>query len=57
MATGNLPDVEVADIHYAQSCTLTPSDISFGRDGVSGECTLNVEIVVIHDLNLDMLAQ
>jgi predicted amidohydrolase/ribosomal protein S18 acetylase RimI-like enzyme len=56
-ATGNLPDVEVADIHYAQSCILTPSDISFDRDGIAAECTPNVEMVVIHDLNLDMLAQ
>ena len=56
-ATGNLPDVAEADIHYAQSCILTPSDISFDRDGVAAECTPNVEMVVIHDLNLDLLAQ
>jgi len=56
-AIGNLPDVEEADIHYAQSCILTPSDISFDRDGIAAECTPNVEMVVIHDLNLDLLAQ
>jgi len=56
-ATGNLPDVAEADIHYAQSCILTPSDIAFDRDGVAAECTPNVEMVVIHDLNLDLLTQ
>lgn len=56
-AIGNLPNVEEADIHYAQSGILTPSDISFDRDGVAAECTPNVEMVVIHDLNLDLLAQ
>src|SRR3546814_418485 len=56
-ATGNLPNVEAADIHYAQSAILTPSDIPFDRDGIAAECTPNVEMVVIHDLNLDLLAE
>ncbi len=56
-ATGNLPNVEAADIHYAQSCILTPSDISFARDGIADECTPNVEMVVIHDLDLELLGQ
>lgn len=56
-ATGNLPNVDAADIHYAQSCILTPSDIPFARDGIADECTPNVEMVVIHDLNLEILAQ
>ena len=56
-ATGNLPNVDAADIHYAQSGIYTPSDIPFDRDGIAAECTPNVEMVVIHDLNIDLLAQ
>ena len=56
-ATGNLPNVDAADIHYAQSGIYTPSDIPFDRDGIAAECTPNVEMVVIHDLNIDFLAQ
>jgi predicted amidohydrolase/GNAT superfamily N-acetyltransferase len=56
-ATGNLPAVEAADIHYAQSGIYTPSDIQFDRDGVAAECTPNVEMVVMHDLDLNRLEQ
>jgi predicted amidohydrolase len=54
-ATGNLPQVEGADIHYAQSAILTPSDIAFARDGVAAEATPNVETMLVHDLDLDTL--
>lgn len=54
-ACGNLPSVEGADIHYAQSAILTPSDIPFSRDGVGAEATPNVETMLVHDLDLDML--
>ncbi|MEZ4264822.1 MAG: GNAT family N-acetyltransferase [Myxococcota bacterium] len=54
-AVGNLPFVEGADIHYAQSAVLTPSDIPFARDGIASEATPNVETMVIHDLDLDLL--
>lgn len=53
--TGNLPFVENADIHYAQSGIFTPADIEFARDAVAAECTPNVETVIIHDLDLEML--
>lgn len=53
--TGNLPNVENADIHYAQSAIFTPSDISFSRDGIAAECTPNIETVLIHDLDLELL--
>jgi predicted amidohydrolase/GNAT superfamily N-acetyltransferase len=53
--TGNLPFVENADIHYAQSGIYTPSDIAFARDGVAAECNPNVETVIIHDLDLELL--
>lgn len=52
---GNLPFVENADIHYAQSAILTPSDIAFARDGVAGECSANIETVLIHDLDTEQL--
>lgn len=53
--TGNLPFVENADIHFAQSAILTPSDIDFARDGVGAEASPNVETVLIHNLDLQLL--
>lgn len=55
-ACGNLPHTETTEIYYAQSGIYTPSDISFDRDGVAAECEPNVEMVVIHDLDLDKLS-
>ena len=52
---GNLPFVENADMHYAQSGIFTPSDISFARDGVANEAHPNVETVLIHDLDGELL--
>lgn len=52
---GNLPDVEGADIHYAQSAVLCPSDVHFGRDGILEEATPNVEMMLIADLDLELL--
>ncbi|MBU1095267.1 MAG: carbon-nitrogen hydrolase [Ignavibacteriae bacterium HGW-Ignavibacteriae-2] len=52
---GNLPEVENMDIQYAQSAILTPSDFAFARDGIAAECTPNVETVVIHDVDLEVL--
>jgi len=53
--TGNLPFVQNADIHYAQSGIFSPSDFSFARDGVVAECTPNIEAVVVHDVDVDVL--
>lgn len=52
---GNLPEVENADIHYAQSAILAPSDFYFSRDGIAGECQANIETVVFADVDLEML--
>lgn len=52
---GNLPDVPNMDIQYAQSAILTPSDFNFARDGVAAECMPNIETVVIHDVDLELL--
>ncbi len=54
-ACGNLPMVEGADIHYAQSAILTPSDIPFSRDGIAEEANPNVETMLVHDLDLGLL--
>ncbi len=53
--TGNLPQVANADIHYAQSAILTPCDFPFARDGIAAECEPNIETLVIHDVDLELL--
>ena len=52
---GNLPFVENADIHYAQSGIFTPSDIPFARDGIAQEAPPNLETVLLHDLDTEQL--
>lgn len=52
---GNLPLVENADTHYAQSGIFTPSDIPFARDGVAVEAEPNVETVLFQDVDLQLL--
>lgn len=53
--TGNLPFVENADIHYAQSAIFTPCDVTFARDGIGAEANPNIETVIIHDVDLELL--
>jgi predicted amidohydrolase/ribosomal protein S18 acetylase RimI-like enzyme len=52
---GNLPLVENADTHYAQSGIFTPSDIPFARDGIAVEAEPNVETVLFQDVDLELL--
>jgi predicted amidohydrolase/ribosomal protein S18 acetylase RimI-like enzyme len=52
---GNLPFVDNADIHYAQSGIFTPSDVSFSRDGIAAECTPNTETIVVYDLDPELV--
>jgi predicted amidohydrolase/ribosomal protein S18 acetylase RimI-like enzyme len=52
---GNLPFVENADIHYAQSGIFTPSDAPFARDGIAAECHPNAETMVVQDVDLETL--
>lgn len=52
---GNLPNVQNMDIHYAQSCILTPCDFPFARDGIAADTTPNSEMVAIADLSLAAL--
>jgi len=49
---GNLPNVENMDIHYAESCILTPSDFPFSRDGVAADTAPNTETIALADLSL-----
>jgi predicted amidohydrolase len=53
--TGNLPFVENSDIHYAQSAVFTPADAEFARDAVAAECNANIETMIIHDVDLELL--
>lgn len=56
-SVGNLPNVRNIDIHYAQSCILTPCDFPFARDGIAADTTPNVEMVAFADLNIqDLIA-
>lgn len=52
---GNLTHVENMDIQYAQSAIFTPSDFSFPRDGIMAECTPNIEMVIVGDIDLELL--
>lgn len=52
---GNLPRVNNMDIHYGQSCILTPCDFPFARDGIASDTTPNVETVAIADLSMETL--
>ena len=44
-----------SDIHYSQSCILTPCDFAFARDGVAADTTPNVEAIAFADINLQSL--
>ncbi len=52
---GNLPFVENADIHYAQSGIYTPSDVPYDRDAIAAECTANIETMILHDVDLESM--
>lgn len=54
---GNLPNVNNIDIHYAQSCILTPCDFPFARDGIAADTTPNVETIAFADLSLRALRE
>ncbi len=56
-SVGNLPNVQNIDIHYSQSCILTPCDFPFARDGVAADTTPNVETVAFADLRIDNLIE
>jgi predicted amidohydrolase len=43
------------DIQYAQSGIFSPSDFEFARDGIVGETSPNLEMVLIGDVDLEIL--
>ncbi|MEC9373232.1 MAG: carbon-nitrogen hydrolase family protein, partial [Planctomycetota bacterium] len=52
---GMLPHVENADMHYAQCGVFTPSDFPFARDAVASESMPNIETMVVHDVDIELL--
>jgi predicted amidohydrolase/ribosomal protein S18 acetylase RimI-like enzyme len=52
---GNLPNVENADVHYAESAVYTPADFGFSRDAVAAASPPNVETLLVQDVDLDLL--
>jgi predicted amidohydrolase/GNAT superfamily N-acetyltransferase len=52
---GNLPFVQNADLHYSQSAIFTPSDVGFARDGIASESTPNIETVLVHEVDVELL--
>lgn len=52
---GMMPFVDNADMHYAQCAILTPSDFPFARDAVASESMPNIETIVVHDVDLELL--
>ena len=53
--TGNLTGVANMDLHYAQSCILTPCDLAFARDGIAAEADPNIATIVFADLHVSAL--
>ena len=54
-SVGNLPNVDSADIQYAQSAVFSPSDFSFPHDAIVAETTPNTEMTLIAELDLSKL--
>ncbi|HJL40557.1 MAG TPA: nitrilase-related carbon-nitrogen hydrolase, partial [Myxococcales bacterium LLY-WYZ-16_1] len=54
-ATGTLPFVDNADVHFAQSGIYTPCDFAFARDGIAAEACANSEDVIFQDLDVALL--
>ncbi len=52
---GNLPFVENADIHYSQCGVFTPSDVGFARDAIAAESSPNIETVLTHEVDGELL--
>ena len=52
-----MPLVGQGDVHYAQSGIFTPVDFVFSRDGVASEAMPNIETVVTHDVDTELLGR
>ncbi|MCB9793588.1 MAG: GNAT family N-acetyltransferase [Alphaproteobacteria bacterium] len=51
---GNLPFVDNADIHFAQSGVYTPADVGFPWDGVAAEAAAGVETIVVQEVDTEL---
>jgi len=56
-SVGNLPNVDGADIQYAQSAVFSPSDFAFPHDAIMAETTPNTEMTLIVDLDYEKLTE
>lgn len=54
---GTQPAVPAIALNYGQAAILTPSDFPFSRDGIRAEGTLNQEMIVVADLDLESLEE
>ena len=52
---GNLTHVENMDVQYAESGIFSPSDFTFARDGIVGQCNPNIETIIIGDVDTELL--
>jgi predicted amidohydrolase len=54
---GSLPMIPAVHLNYGQAAILTPSDMQFARDGILAEGSINQEMMVIAELNLETILQ
>jgi predicted amidohydrolase/ribosomal protein S18 acetylase RimI-like enzyme len=52
---GNLTHVPHVDVQYAQSGIFSPSDFTFSSNGIVGECSANIETIVVGEVDLELL--
>ncbi|HMN39265.1 MAG TPA: GNAT family N-acetyltransferase [Phycisphaerales bacterium] len=52
---GLMPGVPNADLHYSQLGIFTPSDFPFARDALASESMPNIETVIVHDVDVELL--
>ncbi|MFQ5978715.1 MAG: carbon-nitrogen hydrolase family protein [Candidatus Heimdallarchaeota archaeon] len=54
-SVGFTPRAKNMEMHYAQSAIFSPSDFSFPHDAVVVEGTINKEMLIIGEINLELL--
>ncbi|MCF8230382.1 MAG: carbon-nitrogen hydrolase, partial [Bacteroidales bacterium] len=56
-SVGNLPKVNNMDLQFAQSAIFSPSDFAFPQNAIIAEGTLNNEMTIIADVDLNSLKE
>ncbi|MDZ7741503.1 MAG: bifunctional GNAT family N-acetyltransferase/carbon-nitrogen hydrolase family protein [Bacteroidota bacterium] len=56
-SVGNLPKVSNMDLQFAQSAIFSPSDFAFPQNAIIAEGTLNNEMTIIADVDLNSLKE